>query len=187
VALHAFDCVELRSVTLPLQLATTGAWAFSRAGDTLTMVRSDPDTPVETCRITCRVPDALFEVVGTVGNVTTETQSLPCGAWFRWAGHRVHLGSVGVIRAEEASADPLPDAEEASAGDDPYIYPLVGPPLKLPNADRIYRLYEDARVVINAEVARASPRIQRAIQAPGVLFSPPVHRQPTGCTGSCHR
>jgi surface protein len=46
---------------------------------------------------------------------------------------------------------------------DPYIYPVVGPAYKLPNTPECYRLYEDARVVINARVSPASETICREI------------------------
>lgn len=45
------------------------------------------------------------------------------------------------------------------------MYPLVGPPVKLPNSEQVYRLYQDATVVVNARVSRASPRIQAEIKA----------------------
>jgi hypothetical protein len=52
----------------------------------------------------------------------------------------------------------------ASGGGDPYLYPLYGPAVKLPNVEAIYRLYEDDNVVVNAHVQRASPVIQRQIK-----------------------
>ena len=56
-------------------------------------------------------------------------------------------------------------AEEGSGGGDPYLYPLVGPPIKLPNVEQVYRLYQDTDVVVNARVARASPQIRAEIEA----------------------
>lgn len=53
---------------------------------------------------------------------------------------------------------------ESVAGGDPYIYPCTGPPYKLPNAYDMYRLYQDANIVINAEVSRATPTIDAAIR-----------------------
>jgi hypothetical protein len=49
-------------------------------------------------------------------------------------------------------------------GADPYLYPVVGPPTKLPNIEEIDRLYQDDSVVVNARVSRASPAIQQEIQ-----------------------
>ena len=51
----------------------------------------------------------------------------------------------------------------AQGGGDPYIYPLAGPPVKLPNCSATYRLYQDERTVVNAEVRAASPAIQAEI------------------------
>jgi hypothetical protein len=51
------------------------------------------------------------------------------------------------------------------AGGDPYIYPLNGQALKLPNTEDVYRLYQDDQVIINAQVGRATPAIQREIEA----------------------
>ena len=60
----------------------------------------------------------------------------------------------------------------AVAGGDPYIYPLVGPAVKLPNVDGHYRLYQDDEVVINVHVAAASPEAMRDIER---LTLPVVH------------
>lgn len=45
------------------------------------------------------------------------------------------------------------------------LYPLVSHAVKLPNSEQVYRLYQDADVVVNARVARASPQIQAEIVA----------------------
>jgi hypothetical protein len=54
---------------------------------------------------------------------------------------------------------------QASAGADPYIFPCVGPAVKLPNVPATYRLYQDSTVVINAKVAPASYDAQEQIAA----------------------
>jgi hypothetical protein len=57
----------------------------------------------------------------------------------------------------------IKDVPRAVAGGDPYIYPLLGRALKLPNTEEVYRLYQDDHVVINARVSRATPVIQQEI------------------------
>jgi hypothetical protein len=52
----------------------------------------------------------------------------------------------------------------AQAGGDPYLYPLCGPPVKLPNTYGLYRLYQDGAVQINAEVSRASAAARGQIE-----------------------
>jgi hypothetical protein len=51
-----------------------------------------------------------------------------------------------------------------SAGGDPYIYPLIGPAVKLPNVEQVYRLYQDTDIVVNARVKQASQDIQSEIR-----------------------
>ena len=58
-----------------------------------------------------------------------------------------------------------PGLPVSHSGGDPYVYPLVGPPYKLPNCEEVYRLYQDEDVVINAQVSAASPEIQAEIVA----------------------
>ena len=53
----------------------------------------------------------------------------------------------------------------ACAGADPYVFPCLGPAVKLPNVPAIYRLYQDATVIINARVAPASTVTQSQIAA----------------------
>lgn len=55
------------------------------------------------------------------------------------------------------------EISSCSAGGDPYIYPLVGPAVKLPNSDQVYRLYQDVDVVVNGRVEKANPNIQSEI------------------------
>lgn len=55
--------------------------------------------------------------------------------------------------------------DEVSGGGDPYLYPLIGPAMKLPNVEQVYRLYQDAGVVVNARVTRASQRIRAEIES----------------------
>jgi outer membrane murein-binding lipoprotein Lpp len=56
-------------------------------------------------------------------------------------------------------------AYTASAGGDPYIFPCIGPPVKLPNVPAIYRLYQDTSVIINATVEPATTTAQAQIHA----------------------
>jgi hypothetical protein len=81
-------------------------------------------------------------------------------------GNRVWLYTTDGTRL---NTDTIPCLRQvplcATAGGDPYIYPVTGPPTKLPNLDRIYRLYQDKDVVINAHVTQASRAIQREIEA----------------------
>ena len=64
------------------------------------------------------------------------------------------------------------------SGGDPYVYPLAGPCYKLPNCADVYRLYQDADIVINARVSAASPEIQaeivQAVATKGCEFMRPV-------------
>jgi hypothetical protein len=53
----------------------------------------------------------------------------------------------------------------ASAGGDPYVYPISGPPVKLPNMSASYRLYQDSTYIVNGTVSRASERIQSEINS----------------------
>jgi hypothetical protein len=71
-----------------------------------------------------------------------------------------------------------PPLSVSHSGGDPYVYPVVGPCYKLPNCGDIYRLYQDAHVVVNARVSVASPQIQseitQACMAIGCDFMTPV-------------
>lgn len=85
------------------------------------------------------------EVVGSGGN----QKSLQ----FTWDSVEMHFVSP-----------PLP-VLVAEGGGDPYIFPLIGPSMKLPNVEETYRLYESPTVVINGTVQRASTQIQQEIHA----------------------
>jgi hypothetical protein len=54
---------------------------------------------------------------------------------------------------------------------DPYIYPVLGLPHKLPNVSDCYRLYQDKNVVVNARVSMASDAIQREIAEVGQEYA----------------
>ena len=70
------------------------------------------------------------------------------------AGQLSHVGTIASLTVSSV----------ASAGGDPYLYPLYGPPIKLPNLSTCYRLYQDDHVVLNAEVMAASPTIRAEIE-----------------------
>jgi hypothetical protein len=75
---------------------------------------------------------------------------------------------VDVVTTTTTDDDPESDSEmcfSACAGADPYVFPCLGPALKLPNVPAIYRLYQDATVIINARVAPASTVAQAQIAA----------------------
>ena len=71
-----------------------------------------------------------------------------------------------------------PPLSVSHSGGDPYVYPVAGPCYKLPNCEEVYRLYQDAHVVVNARVSVASPQIQaeitQAVLAIGCDFLTPV-------------
>jgi hypothetical protein len=69
-----------------------------------------------------------------------------------------------IVAPQPLAPQPLALQLTASGGGDPYLYPLYGPAVKLPNVEAIYRLYEDDAVVVNARVQRASPAIQQQIK-----------------------
>ena len=71
----------------------------------------------------------------------------------------------GINSVEDSRTVVVEASVEASSGGDPYVYPLVGPSYKLPNCEEVYRLYQNAHVVINAQVSVASPEIQAEIVA----------------------
>lgn len=52
----------------------------------------------------------------------------------------------------------------AQAGGDPYVHPLRGPPVKLPNVECTYRMYQDDDVIINADVRAATPEARAQIE-----------------------
>jgi hypothetical protein len=55
--------------------------------------------------------------------------------------------------------------DSACAGADPYVFPCLGPAVKLPNVPAMYRLYQDSTVIINARVAPASTVAREQIAA----------------------
>ena len=57
----------------------------------------------------------------------------------------------------------LPTVSIGESGGDPYVYSVIGYPVKLRNLFGIYRLYQDDHLVINGKVSRATSRIQREI------------------------
>ena len=56
-------------------------------------------------------------------------------------------------------------SDSACAGADPYVFPCLGPAVKLPNVPAMYRLYQDATIIINARVAPASTVAREQIAA----------------------
>jgi hypothetical protein len=82
---------------------------------------------------------------------------------FTWGSVEMHFVSP-----------PLP-VLVAEGGGDPYIFPLIGPSMKLPNVEETYRLYESPTAIINGTVQRASTQIQQEIRAVvGDDFLPPL-------------
>jgi hypothetical protein len=75
-----------------------------------------------------------------------------------------HLLGAWTAGVKFLNVAPAPN-KTVFAGGDPYIYPLNGHALKLPNTEDAYRLYQDDHVVINASVGRATPAIQREIES----------------------
>jgi hypothetical protein len=49
-------------------------------------------------------------------------------------------------------------------GGDPYIFPCLGDAFKLPNIPRVYQLYQDDEVTINAQVSAPVKKIQEHMQ-----------------------
>ena len=139
------DCSALTSLSLPGALASIGSYAFLR-----TSALSDV-----TIRGTATSwYDNLFETFpGTqtlhvyVDSTTEQTEFLARQTTEAWT----FLVAT------------------ASAGGDPYLFPLVGPPVKIPNAEAVYRLFQDAHVIVNAAVSRATPDTAAAIRARATL------------------
>ena len=62
-----------------------------------------------------------------------------------------------------------------SGGGDPYIYPMLSEiPVKLPDKEACYRLYQDESTFINAEVIKATPEHQKRMKQFAKEFFPNV-------------
>jgi hypothetical protein len=67
------------------------------------------------------------------------------------------LSGVSKEQLEQAARelDAIPGTScTAGCGADPYVFPVVGPPIKLPNHYALYRMYQDRSVFVDAEVDR---------------------------------
>jgi hypothetical protein len=69
------------------------------------------------------------------------------------------------VYTSEQQPPPVTTTATASAGGDPYVYPMSGPPVKLPNMSASYRLYQDSAYIVNGRVSRASERTQSEINS----------------------
>ena len=55
--------------------------------------------------------------------------------------------------------------QTSHAGADPYVYPILSDiPVKLPNNEACYRLYQDSKTFINAEVREATPEHKKRMR-----------------------
>jgi hypothetical protein len=173
----AFEsCVALTTVDFP-NLTTIGTYAFSGCA-ALTTVNFTKLTNIGGFAFFNTAPNII--VSSTSSPIFTTTDAL---ANFK--------GTIEFeTHQDETEVDKLrnnftgvtgwtnPPLSVSHSGGDPYVYPVVGPCYKLPNCGDIYRLYQDAHVVVNARVSVASPQIQAeivdAVLAIGCDFMTPV-------------
>ena len=89
------------------------------------------------------------------------------------------LVTLSLLGAEVREVDPLAadplrrtaviaiggETPAPSIGGDPYVFPLRGPAVKLPNCPGFYRMLQipSLNIVMNVEVAKATPEQQRAL------------------------
>lgn len=73
--------------------------------------------------------------------------------------------TVGNQNTVGCSLTITPDQRTGGTGGDPYVYPMLSDiPVKLPDKEACYRLYQDGTTFINAEVVRATPEHQDRIR-----------------------
>ena len=193
-----YDCTELKTVTVPV-LTSTSDYAFSGC-TALTTVTVPALTSIGTetfsgCTALTTVTAGKLEIIGArafdgcsaniiVSDMTSPiftTQSALDGfvGKIEFKTHQDET-ELSQLRTEVTDVTTWinPPLSVSHSGGDPYVYPVVGPCYKLPNCEEVYRLYQDAHVVVNARVSVASPQIQAeivdAVLAIGCDFLTPV-------------